>query len=127
MAKQMQPREADRRFYETVQQMWEEIDLWMEGHPDATLKEIEQFLRPLRRRLMATIVALQMLKRRRVDQEPSCPHCGRPMEYKGLREKMTVGLEIEGPLPLDYYHCPHCGEGFSPPERTVAARESALE
>ncbi len=128
MAKQMQPGEADRQFHEAAKEIWEEVSLWMEEHPEATLKEIEQFLRPRRRRLMATIVALQILKRRAVDAEgPCCPQCGRPMEYKGLREKMTVGLELEGPLPLDYYHCPHCGEGFSPPEGAIAGGESALE
>jgi len=116
MTAQMRPGEVFQQFQKEAQELWEEIDRWMEEHPEATLKEIERYLRPLRRKFLARIVALQLLKRGAgVSLEaPRCSHCGRPMEYKGIRDRPTVGLELEGDLPEAYYYCPHCGEGFSP-------------
>ena len=129
MTAQINSREAARRYQQEAQVLWEEMDRWLEEHPQATLKEIEQHIRPLRRRLMAKMVELQLLKRGAgaSSEAPLCPHCGQEMEYKGIRDKSTVGLELEGELPLAYYHCPHCGEGFSPPQEATGPEESTLE
>jgi len=118
-------KEATQEFQREAQALWEEMNRWLDAHPEATLKEIEQHLRPLRRRLMAKTVALQMLQRGAgaQDQLPVCPKCGQPMEDKGIQEKPVVGIELEGKLPHAYYHCPHCGEGFSPPQGAPAAEE----
>lgn len=101
----------------------------MEDHPEATLREIEQHLRPVRRRLMARIVALQLLKRGAgVSVEPPlCSHCGQPMEYKGIRDKPTVGIELEGDIPEAYYYCPRCGEGIFPPPAAIGTGEGTVE
>ena len=63
MTAQINSREAARRYQQEAQVLWEEMDRWLEEHPQATLKEIEQHIRPLRRRLMAKMVELQLLKR----------------------------------------------------------------
>jgi len=129
MTAQMRPGEVFQQFQKEARELWEEIDRWMEEHPEATLKEIERYLQPLRRKFLARIVALQLLKRGAgVSLEaPLCSHCGRPMEYKGIRGRPTVGLELEGDLPEAYYYCPHCGEGFSPPQAAIGAGEGTKE
>lgn len=116
MAKRISAPEAARRFQQESQALWEQVDRWLEAHPEATLKEMEQFVRPLRRRLMGQMVALQLLKRGAgVVLEPLvCPHCGEELEYKGIRDKPVVGVEFEGELPRAYYYCPRCRAGFSP-------------
>jgi len=127
--KQMRSNEAAAQFQREAQELWEEMDRWMEEHPDATLKQIEQHLRPLRRRFNARLVALQLLKRgagASVDP-PACPHCGQPMEYKGVLEKQAIGLELEGSLPSAYYYCPRCAEGFFPPQPPAGPDEERLE
>jgi hypothetical protein len=125
MSKQITPKEAVQQFQQEAQALWDEFDQWMDVHPEATLKEIEQHLRPLRRRFMGQTIALQLHKRGAGVQEelPACPHCGQPMEYKGLPDKPTVGIAFEGRIPHAYYHCPRCSEGFSPPQRPVGAEE----
>ena len=108
--------EAIQEFQREAHALWEELNRWWNAHPQATLTEIEQHLRPLRRHFEAKLVALQVLQRGAgaQDQLPACPQCGQPMEDKGIQEKPVVGMEIEGKIPHTYYHCPHCGEGFSP-------------
>ena len=78
MTAQMRPGEVFQQFQKEAQELWEEIDRWMEEHPEATLKEIERYLRPLRRKFLAR----KLLKRGAgVSLEaPRCSHCGRPME-----------------------------------------------
>lgn len=129
MAKPISSCEAAKRFLQEAQEIWEEMDRWMEEHPEATLKEIEQHLRPLRRHLVAKLIALQLLKRGAgaTLDPPRCPHCEQPMEYKGILEKMAIGLEFEGPLPRAYYYCPRCAEGFFPPRPEVRADAERLE
>jgi len=125
MSAQLSSKEAAQRFEQEAQELWEELDRWMDAHPEATLKEIEQHLRPLRRELGAQLIGLQLLKRGAGVQieAPLCPHCGQATEYKGIREKPTVGLEIEGEIPAAYYYCPRCNEGFFPPLRAFAPQE----
>jgi len=119
-------KEASQEFQREAQALWEEMNRWWNAHPQATLTEIEQQLRPLRRRFEAKLVELQVLQRGAgaQDQLPVCPKCGQPMEDKGIQEKPVVGIEIEGKIPHTYYHCPHCGEGFSPPQGAVSVDEA---
>jgi hypothetical protein len=126
MSAQLNSQEARARFEEEAQALWEQMDHWMDEHPEATLKEMEQHLRVLRREFGAKLVALQLLKRGAgvQDQPVACPQCGRRMEYKGILEKPVVGIEVEGKLPRAYYHCPHCGEGLFPPGPPFAAEEA---
>jgi hypothetical protein len=125
MSAQMSSSEAAREFEEEARALWEQMDRWMDEHPDATLKEMEQHLRPLRRELGAKLFALQLLKRGAgvQDKPVLCSKCDRPMEYKGILEKPVVGIELEGELPRAYYHCPRCGEGLFPPRHPFAAEK----
>lgn len=129
MPKQISAQEATRQFQTAAQTLWDELDHWWEEHPEATLTEIERFLQPRRRQLMGQTVALQFLKRGAgaLLEAPACPHCGQPMEHKGIREKPTVGLEFEGKLPRVYYYCPPCHRGFFPPQRPAAVDERTVE
>lgn len=129
MTKPISSSEAAKQFQEEARKIWEEVDQWMEEHPEATLEELERFLRPLRRHLTAKLIALQLLKRGAgaTPQPPLCPHCEQPMEYKGILEKTAIGLEFEGPLPRAYYHCPRCAEGFFPPQPEVRVDAKRLE
>lgn len=126
MSAQLSSKEAALRFEQEAQTLWAKMDLWLDEHPEATLKEMEQQLRPLRRQLGAKLFELQLLKRGAGVQAepPPCPHCDQATEYKGIRRKPTVGIELEGKLPAAYYHCPRCNEGFSPPLPPFAPEEA---
>lgn len=95
----------------------EELLDWQEGTPEPTLREIEEVVLKLRKRM-----GQQMGKGVLGGQEsrvpvsgPVCGQCGQEMEYKG--EKGTYVESRIGDLRIErgYYYCPRCRRGFFPP------------
>ncbi len=95
---------------------------WREGHPQATLREIET---ELDRRLsvlraqMLEDTALQSAHRAwqaGADGVPRCPSCGRELQGRAQEERQ---LQTDGQgvirLKRQYGVCPQCGQGFCPP------------
>lgn len=100
----------------------EEVLEWRKGHPQATLRAIEQELDKRLARLRAQMLedAALMSERREWKDgaagAPRCPECGR--ELKGrTREERQLQTEGEESIRLErqYGVCPPCGQGFFPP------------
>ena len=92
---------------------------WQQGHPKATLREIEEELdlrvARMRARLLEEIAAASEVAEWAAGQGPKCPACGEEMVKRGkekrlLRTGWGEGVEIE----REYANCPKCGVGFFP-------------
>ena len=119
----MAPRKLSRAqrqaaFMETAQQMYEKLEKWYDGHPEASFGEIEMEVRKQRRELMGE--TLEVLVNGRDSgfqlEAPKCPKCGKAMEFEGYRKWRVNGLEGDSELERAYYVCPECsGETIFPP------------
>jgi RNase P subunit RPR2 len=98
---------------------------WREGHPRATLREIEAALDERLNRMRARMLEEAALASRAADwqeagqeERPLCPECGEPLVARGKQERrlQTQGGE-EVVLERSYGVCPACEAGFFPPRR----------
>ena len=94
---------------------------WREGHPQATLGEIEQTIDErlwVLRAQMIEDTALSSAARDWGGQGagPSCPACGTGLKVRGQQQRQ---LQTHGGqrviLERSYGQCPSCGQGFFPP------------
>ncbi len=109
--------QARQEFMDQAGQLWDEFNAWYQTHPQATFKEMEHQLRPLRRALMGQTLELVLSQAAlgAEPQEPICEKCGRPMTFKGYPGKAVYGLEGDSCVHRAYYHCSACKAGLFPP------------
>lgn len=102
---------------QAFEQMWEELEGWREGHPEASFDEIASQVTPKRRALIGQILA--QLACQHGDGEGvegvRCPACGQGMSYKGRARREIEHLEGETEIARAYYYCAHCESGLFPP------------
>jgi hypothetical protein len=109
--------EAREEFLRRTEELWDELNAWYQGHPEATFDEMESELGKQRRAILGNFLELSL---RQGDlgarpEAPSCDKCGKPMVFKGYPEKEIHGLEADAKIPRAYYVCPTCGLGLFPP------------
>lgn len=97
-------------FEEIAKQMYEEMENWYDGHPEASFGEIEMEVRQQRREMMGETIRILVNGRDNGFQleAPKCGQCGRTMEFEGYRKWRVNGLEGESELERAYYVCPEC-------------------
>ena len=112
----------DARWQALSEAVQSEMKAWRLQHPRATFSEIETALdeqldrqraRMLEDMALASEVAdLSLLP---LEERPTCPHCGAPMNSRGKEERC---LQTEGDqeitLKRSYGVCPTCKVGFFP-------------
>jgi hypothetical protein len=107
----------------------EELQVWREGHPEASFDEIANQVTPRRRALMGKL--LEALARQHGNGVEvagiACEVCGQPMVYKGQPLREIGHLEGESELQRAYYHCPHCKGGVFPPGSAAEVGGSSLD
>lgn len=117
-------------FQATALEMYASLEEWYDQHPEASLGEIEQEARRLRRTMMGKTLEILINGRStgaRVNA-PLCPVCHQPMGFEDYRELGVSGLEGETQLERAYYVCPRCeGQTLFPPGPEVAAAGGPLE
>ena len=117
--------EAREEFMERAADLWDSFNAWYKAHPEATFDEMEEELGRQRRAILGNFLELNL---RQGDlgaeaEAPSCPECGKPMDFKGYPSKTVHGLEVDARIPRAYYYCPSCKVGISPPGSTTTAEE----
>ncbi len=117
-------------FLKLATELYEELEAWYDQHPAASVGEIEQAARRLRRTFMGQGLAVVINGRDSGFQleVPGCPHCGRPLHFVGYRPWRVSGLEGETELERAYYVCSSCdGQTLFPPGSEIAVTGGSLE
>lgn len=123
---------AHRRaaFLAAADQMYEQLEVWYDEHPQASYGEIEAEVRKRRRELMGTGIEVLVNGRDTGVQVevPSCQKCGGGLEFEGYRNWAVHGLEGDAVLERAYYVCPKCqGETIFPPGSETEVAQRSLE
>jgi hypothetical protein len=111
-------REKRRKELEAkAKEVIDEMMAWSEETEQPNLSQMEDEILKLRQQL-----GEEMLRTLVKDQEsqrpvpgPSCPKCGKEMQYKGEKERQVISRVGEVVLERGYYHCARCEEGIFPP------------
>jgi hypothetical protein len=127
------PMSRERRmaeFQTAADKMYAALEEWYDQYPEASLGEIEQEARRLRRELMGK--TLEVLINGRSTgasaHPPKCPQCQQPMAFEDYRPWGVSGLEGEIKLERAYYVCPRCDEQtIFPPRPEAPAADRPLE
>ncbi len=124
---------ASRRraaFLEAAGQMYDQLEVWYDQHPQASFGELEAEVRKRRRELMGTEIEILVNGRDTGFQvaAPRCPQCGQAMEFEGYRKWAVHGLEGDPVLERAYYVCSRClGETLFPPGSQAGVAPRPLE
>lgn len=123
---------AQRReqFMKRAGEMFDSLEDWYDGHPEATFGELEQKAREERRQLMGETLGVLINQRaHQVELEaPVCAKCGKGMKQHEIRGKTVHGLEGLTRVERSYYVCPNgCGETVFPPGSKLAAAGGSVE
>ncbi len=117
-------------FQQAATEMYAALEGWYDQHPEASLSEIEQEARRLRREMMGKTLVILINGRSTGEgvNPPLCPACQQPMELEGYRDWEVSGLEGDLKLERAYYICPRCeGQTIFPPGPAAPAPEGPLE
>ncbi len=119
----MERRNFEQRWHQLSAEVMTGISDWRFQHPKATLRELETELDARLARMRARMLedlALASAATDWTDQTatspPVCPHCGSPLEPRGLHSR-TLQTHGGQSLTLErrYGGCPTCEIGLFPP------------
>jgi hypothetical protein len=130
MARGMSRKKRKAEFLSAADEMYERLEEWYDGHPDATYGEIESEARRGRRVLMGRGLEILINGRETGPQAEgvACSACGGWMEFKGYPGWTIHGLEGDVKLERAYYVCPKCkGETIFPPGQEARITRGSLE
>ncbi|GCF12033.1 hypothetical protein KDI_55970 [Dictyobacter arantiisoli] len=115
----MNAEDLEKRWQQKSQEAFQTIAQWRQGHPKATMAEIEtaidQQLDQVRARIIEEVAQAEMHPE--AEPEPTrCPQCGERMHRRGTRSRrlQTRGRQ-DVTLTRPYLDCPACGYSFFPP------------
>lgn len=100
-----------------------ELTAWRAAHPRATLTQIELAVEAATARMRAHWIGLLTQQTEQAEEvaepaaPPTCPSCGGPLRRRGRRKRRILVAHQAQPLELEreYFWCPACGVGISPP------------
>lgn len=123
-------REERRAILEAkAKELIDELMVWSEQTDRPNLTQIEDEILKLRQAMSES-----MLETVIEDQEnqqpvpgPSCPKCGKEMQYKGGKSRQVTSRVGELKLERGYYYCSHCKESIFPPRSATERDGETLE
>ncbi len=130
MTRRMSRERRMAEFQKAAGEMYAALEAWYDQHPEASLGEIEQESRRLRREMMGKTLAILINGRSTGEsaKAPLCPSCQQPMELEGYRDWGVSGLEGDMKLERAYYVCPRCGgQTLFPPGSAAPTASGSLE
>ena len=112
MSRQQSRDQRQAAFVKLATDLPTQLEEWYDHHPAASLGEIEQEARRLRREFMGQGLAVVINGRDTGFQldVPRCPQCAQSMQFVGYRPWRVSGLEGETELERAYYVCRDCEE-----------------
>lgn len=117
----MDPEEMEQHWQQESQQAGRAIAQWRQGHPKATLAEIEaavdEQMNQMRARMIEEVAQSSSSEQAsKGERESQCPQCGKGMQARGKHKR---SLQTQGgqmvTLTRQYQSCPLCGYSFFPP------------
>ena len=109
--------ERQRQLEAKAKELIEEMMEWSEKTDRPSLSQMEDEILKLRQRLgeemLRTLIEGQ--ESQRPVPGPSCPRCGKEMQYKGDKSRTVTSRVGEMQLERGYYRCPDCKERLFPP------------
>ena len=107
----------------------DELMQWSEDTDRPNLTQIEDEILKLRRAMSEAM--LETVIEDQASQAPvpgpSCPQCGKEMQYKGGKARRVTSRVGEVKLERGYYYCSHCKESLFPPGSATADQRETLE
>ena len=114
--RQVRSEETSRaEFGAEAQGMHERVHEWRKAHPEASFDEIAEVVSQERKRLMGSLIGELATKAPPIPFDRVCAECGGPLENKGKKKREVLHREADVRLERDYYYCPACKQGVSPP------------
>lgn len=119
----MSGRINEQLWHQLTQEVMTGMRAWRLQHPKATLREMETELDARLTRMRARMLEDMARASAAADwaeasqsEQPTCPHCGQPLQLRGAQ---TRTLQTQGgqqvQLLRQYGTCPACRAGFFPP------------
>jgi hypothetical protein len=100
-----------------AKELIDELMKWSEETERPNLTQIEDEILELRQRMSESMLASVI-----ADQEsqqpvpgPTCPKCGKEMQYKGAKSRQVTSRVGEVKLERGHYYCFRCKESIFPP------------
>ena len=114
---QISKEKLKRKFLEGAELYFDQLMEWQEGAHKPNFTQIENIVMEKREELgkIMAQVLIECEDKRQPEEKQKCPHCGRELENKGLKENLVESQIGEIRLKRNYYYCSHCRMGFFPP------------
>lgn len=116
-------------FIAEAEELFDEIMVWTEQTHEPDLTQIEDIVLKLRERFGEQIAEKILLRqeRRQPTEKVACPRCQREMDIKGQKHNQVETRVGSLTIKREYYHCPHCQQGFFPLGSTTKNLGKTLE
>jgi uncharacterized protein with PIN domain len=102
---------------------------WNEANGAPTLREIEDVILKLRKRMSEKMAEVVLESQESVQPANGvkCEVCGKELRYKGRKKTRVTSRVGELKVERGHYRCPECQAGHFPPGSTTGIVGSALE
>ena len=108
---------------EMRQRLWR----WRQSEPEASFDEIMARVHQERAAFMKPLLEELAAASGEVAMDVRCCECEGRMQNKGKKKRVVLHREGEVELKREYYYCPSCKRGFSPPGSEFGIEQAELE
>lgn len=112
-----------------AKELIDELMQWSEETDRPNLTQIEDEILRLRQTMSESMLAtvIEDQESQRPVPGPSCPKCGKEMQYKGAKGRQVTSRVGDLKLDRGHYYCSHCKESLFPPGSATPGQRETLE